>query len=295
LKSYEAVFQPELSLSRQLANGPAVSASLKYDKNYDQRTPVYQNYILTSGRVLDRRSFNLNRRSVLQAKLDLTGQEVTSGLYYKLQFTKKITFSNLLSSVNFDINGQAENLTEKRNKRHLTSFNATINTILFSSIDFSFRSNYNSYKAPRRINGIETEIRNNTLKLSGNFRSAFGTTAINFKPRIEYFWSTVARNSAQQTSINFGIFQKLPNKWGKVNFSFAYYETVFGGVNLHNTLFNAFYKVHFKPWKIDLSLHGNNLTGALNFITFQQGYFYDEKLLFRLRPRQFILRLTREF
>ncbi|MFM9950538.1 MAG: TonB-dependent receptor [Saprospiraceae bacterium] len=286
------VFQPHIEY---LPRNGGLSAKFTFSHDYNQDQLFYNSFILRANRQFDRQVFAVNQREMYELSLRYQGKSTQSGLYYSSRLNLSATRADFIPTTVFDSLGQASLLTATSNLQQRGSWQNRFEMVPWSSVQIKLETNYTGLVRPGALNGNRLNILIHQAGAEPYLVYTFGKSVLSCRFRADFYASNISDVPVWQTQLRWVFFHQFSKNWGNVNLSFDHYRTAIGQRIVVNQLFNIRYKNSIPAWKLDVSLHLNNLTDEVDFITFTQESFYEELGRFRLRPRQFILRLAKKF
>jgi len=286
------VFQPHLEY---LPRSGGLSAKFTFSHDYNQEQLFYNSFILRANRQFDRQVFAINRREMYELSLRYQGKSTQSGLYYSSRLNLSATRADFIPTTVFDSLGQASLLTATSNIQQRGSWQNRFEMVPWSSVQIKLETNYTGLVRPGALNGNRLNILIHQAGAEPYVVYSFGKSVLSCRFRADFYASNISDVPVWQTQLRWVFFHQFSKNWGNVNLSFDHYRTAIGQRIVVNQLFNIRYKNSIPAWKLDVSLHLNNLTDEVDFITFTQESFYEELGRFRLRPRQFMLKLAKKF
>lgn len=288
------VFRPSIEYAQTANSNRLWSAILKFTRDYNQDQLFYAGYLLRQNRQFDRQAFAVDQRSIYELNVRLQGNHLTL-LNYVTSVNLSHTTAELLANTVFDSLGQASFLVANRNSRQRISWKNQVEITPKSALRFKLNTDLVYSVFPANLNGELTNVANLRMVLDPRFSFSFNRSVLSFRPTFTYFQNRLAESPVWQTRLKGVYFYKFAKQWGKANLTFEHYRTKIGDRVVTNQLLNIWYKNTLPALKLDISLHLNNLTGAADFVTFNQTGFSEALSLYSLRPRQLLLSLARKF
>ncbi len=286
------VFQPNLEY---LPRGGGLSAKLSFSHDYNQDQLFYDGFILRTNRQFDRQVFATNQREMYELSLRYQGKGNNAGLYYRSRLNLSTTRADFIPTTVFDSLGQASLLVATSNLQQRGNWQNWFEMVPWSSVQLKLETNYTSVVRPGNLNGNRLNIIIHQAGAEPYLVYSFGKSVLSCRFRTDFYASNISATPVWQTQLRWVFFHQFSKNWGNINLSFDHYRTAIGQRTVVNQLLNIRYKNSIPSWKLEVSLHLNNLTNEANFVTFTQESFFEELSQFRLRPRQFILKLAKKF
>ncbi len=286
------VFQPQLEY---LPRSGGFSAQFTFSRDYNQDQLFYNSFLLITNRQFNRQVFAVNQREKYELSLRYQGKSNKSGLYYNSRLNLSATRADFLPTTVFDSLGQASSLIAASNVQQSGNWQNVFTVTPWSSVQIKLETNYTMVVSPGNLNTNRLNIIIHQAVAEPYVVYSFGKSILSCRFRAEYYESNIAPTPVWQTQLRWVFFHQFPKNWGNINLSFDHYRTAIGQRIVVNQLLNIRYKNSIPSWKLDISLYLNNLTDEADFTTFTQDNFYEELSRFRLRPRQFFLKLAKKF
>jgi len=286
---------PSLEYLLKLPHGNYWNIGYAFQQDYDRlNTLFYEGYIIRSNRNIANSIVDINQFRRYDLYTGFSGKNIEKGTEYNMSIALSQITYDFLNNNNFNQLGLASTLTAGKNTVRRLSTKGSLVGALGSNINFDIRTSYSFSTRQNVVNGEQIDIQNHFFIMQPKFYYTLSRSILSFKSSFQIFANSFSKTPTYQASTELLYFIEL-DIFGSFRASYNQYLTATGGRRVWNELLNIEYKYSLEKWKFDLSVHMNNLTNNVNYVTFSQSAFSENLSYFGLRPRQVILRLIKRF